>query len=197
MRISSCSFNSKFNSKSNLVRNEELLPGNNACLIRYIYWIAPFLSRIIKHSRSSKIPAVICRSLIWSICSLVIFFDHQRALVYNRSDNSFWSSFLSWCHFQRTFYNFLNIFFKNSGKKMLTTDILATVTKAGKASNPEGAPNDFFEMVPVLIPSTTPSMKSCRCIKISYQVKVSFIWEVLFNQFSVFILWNLKAKAKP
>lgn len=57
---------------------------------------------------------------------------------------------------------------------MLTTDILATVTKAGKASNPEGAPNDFFEMVPVLIPSVTPSMKSCRCIKISYQVKVSF-----------------------
>ena len=175
MSISSCSFNSKFNSKSNLVRNEELLPGNNACLIRYMCWILPFWSRIIKHSRSSKIPAVICRSLIWSICSLVIFFDHQRALVYNRSDNSFWSSFLSWCHFQRTFYNFLNIFFKNSGKKMLTTDILATVTKAGKASNPEGAPNDFFEMVPVLIPSTTPSMKSCRCIKISYQVKVSFM----------------------
>ena len=56
---------------------------------------------------------------------------------------------------------------------MLTTDILATVTKAGKASNPEGEPNDFFDMVPVLIPSTTPSMKSCRCIKISYQVKVS------------------------
>ena len=58
---------------------------------------------------------------------------------------------------------------------MLTTDILATVTKAGKASNLEEAPNDFFEMVPVLIPSTTPSMKSCRCIKISYQVKVSFM----------------------
>ena len=58
---------------------------------------------------------------------------------------------------------------------MLTTDILATVTKAGKVSNPEGAPNGFFEMVPVLIPSTTPSMKSCRCIKISYQVKVSFM----------------------
>ena len=76
---------------------------------------------------------------------------------------------------------------------MLTTDILATVTKAGKVSNPEGAPNDFFEMVPVLIPSTTPSMKSCRCIKISYQVKVSFICGVFFNQFSVFILWDLKA----
>lgn len=68
---------------------------------------------------------------------------------------------------------------------MLTTDSLATVTKAGKASNPEGAPaNDFFEMVPVLIPSTTPSMKSCRCIKISYEVKVSFM--SFFNQFSVF-----------
>ena len=80
---------------------------------------------------------------------------------------------------------------------MLTTDILETVTKAGKVSNPEGAPNDFFEMVPVLIPSTTPSMKSCRCIKISYQVKVSFICGVFFNQFSVFILWDLKAKAKP
>ena len=100
------SFNSKFNSKSNLVRNEELLPGNNACLIRYMCWILPFWSRIIKHSRSSKIPAVICRSLIWGLCSLVIFFDHQRALVYNRSDNSFWSSFLSWGHFGRTFYNF-------------------------------------------------------------------------------------------
>ena len=68
--------------------------------------IPPFLSRIIKHSRSSKIPAVICRSLIWGLCSLVIFFNHQHALVYNRSDNSFWSSFLSWGHFQQTFYNF-------------------------------------------------------------------------------------------
>ena len=79
---------------------------------------------------------------------------------------------------------------------MLTTDILATVTKAGKASNPEGAPNDFFEMVPVLIPSTTPSMKSCRCIKISYQVKVSFM--SILQSISVFILlWNLNAKGKP
>ena len=101
-----------------LVRNEELLPGNNACLIKYRYWILPFLSRIIKHSRSSKIPAVICRSLIWGLCSLVIFFDHQRALVYNRSDYSFWSSFLSWGHFQRTFYNFwLYIFLKIQEKR--------------------------------------------------------------------------------
>ena len=41
-----------------------------------MYWIPPFLSRIIKHSRCSKIPA-------WGLCSLVIFFDHWRALVYN------------------------------------------------------------------------------------------------------------------
>ena len=79
---------------------------------------------------------------------------------------------------------------------MLTTDILATVTKAGKASNPEGAPNDFFEKVPVLIPSaTTPSMKSCRCIKISCQVKVSF-YEYSSINFLFLLLWDLKATGK-
>ena len=56
------------------------------------------------------------------------------------------------------------------GKKTFTTEIIATVTKAGKIPNAEG--NDFFEMVPVLIPTLTPTMKSSRCIKISYQIKV-------------------------
>ena len=65
-------------------------------------------------------------------------------------------------------------FFLHSGKRTFTTEILANVTKAGKSpSASEG--NDFFEMVPILVPSLTPTMKSCRCIKISYQVKVSSI----------------------
>jgi len=62
------------------------------------------------------------------------------------------------------------IFIASGGKRTFTTEILATVTKAGKTPNAEG--NDFFEMVPVLIPSLTPTMKSSRCIKISYQIKV-------------------------
>ena len=61
--------------------------------------------------------------------------------------------------------------FFTSGKKAFTSEILANVTKAGRTSNAEA--NDFFEMVPILVPSATPTMKSCRCIKITYQIKVS------------------------
>lgn len=68
-------------------------------------------------------------------------------------------------------FNCLFVFLFNSGKKTSTSEILATVTKAGRTPNAEE--NDYFEMVPVLIPSVTPTMKSCRCIKITYQVKVS------------------------
>lgn len=65
------------------------------------------------------------------------------------------------------------IFIASGGKRIFTTEILATVTKAGKTPNAEG--NDFFEMVPVLIPSLTPTMKSSRCIKISYQIKFALL----------------------
>ena len=70
------------------------------------------------------------------------------------------------------------------GKRTFTTEIIATVTKAGKTPNAEG--NDFFEMVPVLIPSLTPTMKSSRCIKISYQIKVIPYW----RKMSCGKLWN-------
>lgn len=65
------------------------------------------------------------------------------------------------------------IFIASGGKRTFTTEIIATVTKAGKTPNAEG--NDFFEMVPVLIPSLTPTMKSSRCIKISYQIKFTLL----------------------
>ena len=72
----------------------------------------------------------------------------------------------------RSVLHVLDVFFFPfiAGKRISTTEIITTVTKAGKTPNAEG--NDFFEMVPVLIPSLTPTMKSSRCIKISYQIKV-------------------------
>ncbi|KAJ7372511.1 hypothetical protein OS493_019020 [Desmophyllum pertusum] len=65
------------------------------------------------------------------------------------------------------------IFIASGGKRTFTTEIIATVTKAGKIPNAEG--NDFFEMVPILIPSLTPTMRSSRCIKISYQIKFALL----------------------
>ena len=76
------------------------------------------------------------------------------------TESSYLASLISW-HF--------NV--GSLGKRTVSNEVLATVTKAGRMSNTEG--KDFFDMVPMLIPSTTPTMKSCRCIKISYQVKVS------------------------
>lgn len=65
------------------------------------------------------------------------------------------------------------LYIASGGKKTSTSEILATVTKAGRTPNAEE--NDYFEMVPVLIPSVTPTMKSCRCIKITYQVKFTLL----------------------
>lgn len=77
------------------------------------------------------------------------------------------------------------LYIASGGKTTLTSEVLATVTKAGKpAPNPEG--NDFFEMVPVLIPSLTPTMKSCRWIKITYQVKFTLLLRGTVN-FRVYI----------
>lgn len=76
------------------------------------------------------------------------------------------------------------IYIASGGKRTFTNEILTNVTKAGKASSTEG--NDFFDMVPMLIPSTTPTMKSCRCIKISYQVKFTLLLRGTVN-FRVFI----------
>lgn len=77
-----------------------------------------------------------------------------------------------------------NIYIASGGKRTVSNEVLATVTKAGRMSNTEG--KDFFDMVPMLIPSTTPTMKSCRCIKISYQVKFTLLLRRTVN-FQVFI----------
>lgn len=66
------------------------------------------------------------------------------------------------------------VFVASGGKKVFSAETIATITKAcNKTSNTDG--HDFFEMVPFLIPSLTPTMKNCRCIKISYQMKSTLL----------------------
>jgi len=81
---------------------------------------------------------------------------------------------------QDTFY------IASGGKKTLTTEIITTVTKAGKPPSAEGNDHDFFEMLPILIPTLTPTMKSCRCIKIAYQIKLTLLLRGTVN-FRVYI----------
>lgn len=66
------------------------------------------------------------------------------------------------------------VFVASGGKTTFSAETIATITKAGsKSSNTEE--HDFFEMVPFLIPSLTPTMKNCRSIKISYQIKFTLL----------------------